>query len=371
MQSLHQMFIGIWVILLFVNLVTALSFFGAKQTGRALRHVLIACGAGAILLLLHALGPLPQQPSMPRQDSDPTQTVEHAAGPLDEQELPAAHDKDASVSNSLPSQPLAKPLNGEENALAVESKRSSTHDQDGSEPSPLVVLLDTLWYIPATLSPIISIVAAAMLFIFRRRAIRLGGRPWERPVYVAVMIGGMVIWLWNGLRPTPQIFEDRFGLYWGAKTENLKWKSAYSYGRDPAVAYRGHASLKVQFGAKRGWLIFHHFPMPPTQARYEAIEFAVRKHDLKQDLLLVCLYGERKKQYPGKRGITVTGKHFLPVTAQDGEWRRVRIPLDEFKCQDKHIIGIGIGKDDGKETGCFYVDCIRLIVKGSANVLHP
>ena len=180
-----------------------------------------------------------------------------------------------------------------------------------------MVLLDCLLYALLTISPLLSLVAATLLFFVRRRAMRSGQAVWEKRVYVAVMVGGMVVWGWNALRPPPSIFEERFGLYWGWKADNMDAAVFSPVDRSAKIAYRGTTSLIVSFGKEAGWLILHHFPMPPAADRYSELEFYIRKTDLKHDRLRVCLYGEGKQQCPRARASPLrTRCSSLPPTAK-------------------------------------------------------
>jgi hypothetical protein len=219
-----------------------------------------------------------------------------------------------------------------------------------------------LLYVLLSLSPLISLVAGFLLFIGRRKAIRTGGAVWEKRIYTAVMVAGMVVWLWNGLRPTPVIFEDRFGVYWGWKAENMDAAPVTLVDPGERAAYRGDTLLRVQFHREKGWLILHHFPMPPAINKYGELEFYIDKGDLRHDRLLLCLFGEGKKQYPSAEGITVKDEM---MTAPEGnrKWRRIRMNIKDFQLQEGGIIGIGIGKADGEDSGMFYLDDIRLIPK--------
>jgi hypothetical protein len=227
----------------------------------------------------------------------------------------------------------------------------------------MLKFLDTLLYATLSFSWLLSFLVC-FLWLIRSRSI-YRRRAWgERRFYIFLMVAGTLVWCWNGFRPTPNIFEDRVGLYWGIKTENLVWRIVSQANDDSEkTVFRGNSSLAVDFDQHRGWLIFYHFPNALFQQRYEALEFYVRKSDLQQDALLVSLYGDGKVPYPSSDGISITTTHSCLDQSQNEAWACVRVPLTEFKLPGKGIIGIGIGKSNGMDGGTFYLDSVHLIEK--------
>ena len=83
----------------------------------------------------------------------------------------------------------------------------------------MISFLDTVAYTFLSFAHIWTLLATLMLFFKRRRFRAL---PWsrERRFYHAVIAISVIAWVWNGLRPTPALFEERVGLYWGSS-----WKT--------------------------------------------------------------------------------------------------------------------------------------------------
>ncbi len=224
-------------------------------------------------------------------------------------------------------------------------------------------ILDALLYLVLSFSHWLSLFAGALLML-RIRSIKRH-RTWgEARFYVFVMITGMAVWVWSGLYPTPSIFEDRAGLHWGIKTDNVKWNIvAQQHNKDKKIAAQGDKCLAVEFNKNKGWIIFHHFPTAPPPDRYVALEFYIQKNNLQHDTPLICLYGDEKIQYPSKDGISISEKNSCQDKAQPEGWNCIRVPISEFKLLGKGIIGIGIGKDNGIDEGSFYIDNVQLIEK--------
>lgn len=222
--------------------------------------------------------------------------------------------------------------------------------------------LDTLVYAFLSLSHIWMLLATLML-ILKRRKFRAMPRSSERRFYQGVIAISMIVWGWNGLRPTPTLFEERVGLYWGIKTENATWRiHTGGYQGQPTIAYGGQTSMAVQFQKNKGWVIFHHFPTAPRMGRYDALEFYVFHNDLRQDLLRLTLYSDGKVPHP-LDGLVLDDRYRYGDGGAPGGWRGYRVPLDDFTHPGGGIIGVAFGKGDGVDEGTFYLDDIRLINK--------
>lgn len=220
----------------------------------------------------------------------------------------------------------------------------------------------TLVYIILSFSPLISMMCF-LIYTIRRKSISRRGSVWEKGFYLFCIIGGNVVWLWNGFYPSPEIFDDRVGLFWGIKTDNVTWTFISDTQSEEKLVFSGNNSMMVSFGEKRGWIIFHHTPLGPPTHRYEEIEFYIKRNDLKNNAVAMRLYGENKKPYPTEKGISINEGHIQICEGSRPNWERARVKIEEFKFPDGRILGIGIGKEDGVDKGSFYLDCIRLIEK--------
>lgn len=222
--------------------------------------------------------------------------------------------------------------------------------------------LDTLVYAFLSLSHVWMVLAFLML---RLRRPKFRTMPWsfERRFYQGVIAISMIVWAWNGFWRTPELFEERVGLYWCIKTDNATWRIyTGGYRGQPTIAHRDQTSLAVQFQKARGWIIFHHFPIVPQMGRYEALEFFVFDNDLRQDPLLLVLYSDGKVPHPPE-GLVVGDYYRCDDGAAPDAWKCYRVPLDHFAHPGGGIIGIAFGKGDGVEEGTFYLDDVRLIKK--------
>lgn len=313
---------ALWVVVAFMNAMTAMAALATGRWSKASKHVLIVLGCVVLLIVVRAVAPK-EPPHSAQPTTAPGTTSVPASGPASGRSQPATTPPPGQVVGRLP---------------------------------------DTLWYLLATFSPVLSVLAGVLFFFVRRRAIRSGRAPMEKRLYLVVIIGGMAIWLWSGLRPTPVIFEDRAGLYWGIKAENVTWHLQSDDSVSGAIVYKGTASIRVHFQRPKGWIIFHHVPMGPSFHRYAAIEFAVNQGDVGGEPLRVWLYGENKKPYPDDQGLVV-GAGYGTASCPDGPWIVVRVPLGEFRFTESRIMGICIGKDQTTCEGDFYLDCVRLVEK--------
>jgi hypothetical protein len=195
-----------------------------------------------------------------------------------------------------------------------------------------------------------------MVSLARRRGLALA---------LVVSAVGCALSLWGGHRPNPAIFLSEYGpaLGWGTKGDNVTWQIVHSFDDliDNDVAYVDPTGLRITFTQNIGWIVFHHFPMPPWFNRYSHLEFAVRRANLSNDVLRVRLYGDDHVPYPTEMGIVVDSQYENHANTAKPNWSIVRIPLDAFAFPDKAIIGIGIGKADGTDEGSFYLDSVHLV----------
>jgi hypothetical protein len=223
--------------------------------------------------------------------------------------------------------------------------------------------LDILIYSFLSLS-LVWMCLAFLMLLLRRRKFRSKPRSIEQRFYQGVLAISLIAWVWNGFRPTPRLFEERVGLYWGLKTENITWR-IYTGGFEglPTIAHNGQTSLAVQFQKATGWVIFNHFPTAPQINRYEALEFFVLDNDLRQDPLRLRLYSDGKIPHPPE-GLAVNDSYGCDDQNTPSAWKCYRVPLDNFAHPGGGIIGIAFGKGDGVDEGTFYLDDVRLIEKG-------
>jgi hypothetical protein len=202
-----------------------------------------------------------------------------------------------------------------------------------------------------------------MLFLRRRAFLR---NPFSREKWMYITFSGffLIVWMWNGVRPTPSLFYERAGLYWGLKTENIEW-SIHTADDQPQsrIAYEGDISLAITFHKQIGWLIFHHNPNSLPYNRYKAVEFYILRNDLKNDQLIMSLYGDGKVKYPSEDGLLVSDRYFCNDNPAPDTWTCISIPLSDFDHPGTGIIGIAIGKTNGQDDGTFYIDNVRLIEK--------
>lgn len=226
----------------------------------------------------------------------------------------------------------------------------------------MVSFLDSLVYAFLSFSHVWILFALLMLFL-RRRKFRAVSQSRERGFYWGLFAISMIAWVWNGLRPTPSLFEERVGLYWGIKLENASWMiHTGGYRGQPIIAYCGRTSLAVQFQKVQGWVIFHHFPTAPQVGRYEALEFHVLNNDLKSDSLLLAVYSDGKISHP-PNGLALIEEYQCKDKVDKNGWSCYRVPLDDFRHPGGGLIGIAFGKGNGVDQGVFYLDEIHLIKK--------
>lgn len=204
---------------------------------------------------------------------------------------------------------------------------------------------------------------ATMLLILKRRKFRANPLSRERRVYQSVIAISITVWLWNGFRPTPVLFEERVGLYWGIRLENTSWgvQTGGSQGQ-PTIAHRGQTAIAVQFERAKGRVIFHHLPTAPLAGRYEALEFCVLQNDLKHDVLRLSLYSDGKVPHP-RDGLALDDRYRCGDGGFPDAWKCYRLPLGVFAHPGGGIIGVAFGKGDGVDEGTFYLDDVRLIEK--------
>ena len=223
-------------------------------------------------------------------------------------------------------------------------------------------LVDTLVYAFLSLSHVWMFLAFVMLLV-KRRKFRAKPGCLERRFYQGVIAVSMIVWIWNGLRPTPKLFGERAGLFWGIKTQNATWTPhTGGYRGQPTIANTGQTSMAVQFRKTKGWVIFHHFPTAPQLGRYDAIDFHLLRNDLKQDPLRLALYSDGKVPHPSD-GLVVDDHYRYDEEGGGGDWSRFRVPLDDFIHPGGGIIGVAFGKGDGVDEGTFYLDDICLVKK--------
>lgn len=224
-------------------------------------------------------------------------------------------------------------------------------------------LVDSLVYSILSISHILMILGGLMLLL-RRSAFQRNPLSREKWVYMTSSGFFLIVWLWNGIHPTPFLFSERAGLYWGIKTENVDWMIyTGSEPSQPRIAYEGEKSLAVNFHQQKGWLIFHHYPNPIPFKKYDAIEFHILGYDLKEYPLIMALYSDGKVKHPSEDGLVVSDHYFCEDHMVSNSWMCIRVPLTDFEHPGTGIIGIAIGKTDGEEIGTFYIDDVRLIVK--------
>ncbi len=223
-------------------------------------------------------------------------------------------------------------------------------------------LVDTLIYAFLSLSHVWMFLAFVLLLV-KRRKFRANPRSVERRFYQGVIAVSMIAWMWNGLRPTPKLFEERAGLYWGIKTENAKWKlHTGGYRGQPAIASTGKTSMAVQFRKTQGWVIFHHFPTAPQLGRYEAVGFRLLRSDLKEDPLRLAIYSDGKVPHPSN-GLVID-EHYRNAEQSEGSaWESFRVPVSDFGHPGGGLIGVAFGKADGVDEGTFYLDDVHMVEK--------
>lgn len=226
----------------------------------------------------------------------------------------------------------------------------------------MMSFLDSLVYSFLSFSHVWMLLAMLMLLLKRRK---FRAMPWsrERRFYHAVITISMIAWLWNGLRPTPALFEERVGLYWGIKLENASWRVHTGGHRgQPTIAHRGQTSMAVQFEKTKGWVIFHHFPNAPPMNRYEALEFHMLHNDVRHNPLRLALYSDGKMRHPAD-GLALDDRYHCAGKGGPDGWNCYRVPLGDFAHPGGGMIGVGFGKGDGVDEGRFYLDDVRLIEK--------
>ena len=207
------------------------------------------------------------------------------------------------------------------------------------------------------MSPVLVLVGGVFFFFIRKKAVRSGNRPKEKLFYVVLMIGGGAILLWSTLRPDPTIFEDHAGLHWGIRMEQASWTIHNAEVLPDDAVLDGLASLRIEFGALPGWIVFHHFPTGPSAGRYNGLEFAYRMSDLPQGVLRVCLIGKDQTRYP-EGGLVVPVEQVETVSGK--KWARVWVKWSDFGFEEKRILGIGFGRAKADQPGTLYLDQIRL-----------
>ena len=224
----------------------------------------------------------------------------------------------------------------------------------------MVSVVDTLVYAFLSLSHVWMLLAFVMLIV-KRHKFRVMPQSAERRFYRGVIAISMIAWTWNGLRPTPTLFEERFGLYLGLRTENAAWRvHTGGYRGQPIIAHSGHTSLAVQFEKARGWVLFHHFPTAPQIGRYAAVQFYVLAGDLKQDGLRLALYSDGKTPHPPD-GIAMDEQYRCDNAGTATPWKCYRVPSEAFAHPGGGIIAVAFGKGDGVDAGTFFLDDVRLI----------
>lgn len=224
-------------------------------------------------------------------------------------------------------------------------------------------LFGSLVYAILSLSHVLMTIGGLMLLL-RRSAFRRNPLSREKWVYMTFSGFFLIVWLWNGIHPTPLLFAERAGLYWGIKTENIEW-TIYT-ASDPSqslFAYEGKTSLAVNFHQQKGWLIFHHYPNALPFDRYEAIEFHLLGNDLEEDRLIMALFSDGRVKHPSEDGLLLSDRHFCEDHNESTSWMCIRVPLSDFGHPGTGIIGVAIGKTDGQDRGTFFIDNLRLIVK--------
>lgn len=224
----------------------------------------------------------------------------------------------------------------------------------------MMIFLDALAYAFLSLAHLWMSLAFVMLLLRRRRFREAPSSP-ERRIYQGAIAIALLIWTWNGLRPTPMLFEERAGLYWGIKKENMNWNVHTAGHQGQArIAHRGQSSMALHFGKRQGFIIFHHFPNAPPIERYEAVEFHVLHGELKRDPLLLALYSDGKVRNP-KGGLPLMDRHRCRDMAPSEGWLCYRVALVEFHHPGGGIVGVGFGKDAGVDEGIFYLDDVHLV----------
>ena len=216
----------------------------------------------------------------------------------------------------------------------------------------LLDFLDTVAYAFLSFGYVWMLLAALMLFL-RRRKFRGMPRSLERQFYHAVIALSMIPWVWNGLRPTPVLFEERVGLYWGIKTEHITWGiHTGGYRGQPMIVHRGRTSMAVQFQKAEGRVIFHHFPTAPRLDRYEALELHVLDNDLRHDSLRLALYSDGNLSHP-QNGLALDDRYRCGDDGVPGGWKCYQLPLGDFAHPGGGIIGVAFVKADGVDGGTY------------------
>jgi hypothetical protein len=351
---------ALWVVVIVMNGLTALAALASGFGRKARKHLLFAASGVVMLLLVRSCGKIEAERAAKTEPAPTTSAATSAEPPPSEAPTTATPPAMTAKGTPIPPPKAATRVAPADAGHEAAKKTKATPPLSEA----LIEFFDVLLYVILTVSPVLSIGAGLLFFLVRRRAIRSGRAPREKWVYLVTMVGGMAVWLWHGFRPTPSVFRERFGLFWGWKKHNVEASLYSAYPLDQRIAYKGKVSLKIDFGKERGWVILHHFPMPPMAKRYEKLEFYVRRTDLSHDDLVVWLFGDGKKQYPSADGIVVGAEHVSAPSEPKAGWERVVMDIADFALPTRGIIGIGIGKAEGEDQGSLYLDEIRLLEKG-------
>ena len=220
-------------------------------------------------------------------------------------------------------------------------------------------LRDNLVYLFLS-SAFLWIALAWVILLLRNWMRRAQVLSFERWLYVSVIVGLTGVLTWNAIKPYPVLFDERVGLFWGIVTQNAAWKiDTGAEQGPPPVAHSGQTSMEIDFQKTGSWVIFQHVPMPQI-SRYEALEFYVLQHDLKQDSLWAALYSDGEVLQPPNALKLDTSLQCPGYSSTDG-WDCYRIPISSFPLPAGNVIGVAVGKGDGVEQGSFYLDDMRLI----------
>lgn len=223
-------------------------------------------------------------------------------------------------------------------------------------------LIDTTVYAFLSFSHIWLLLASLMLFL-KRKKFRIMPSSVERRFYQAVITISIITFFWNALRPTPVLFEERVGLYWGVKSENAGWQPhTAGFHNQPLIAHSGQTSMAIKFQKRKGCVIFHHFPTAPPLNRYEYLEFYIFPNNLAHDPLLLSLYSDGKVPNP-MAGLVVNENYRCDDRKNSNHWYCYRVPIGDFAHPGGGIIGVAFGKADGQDEGTFHLDDIRLTAK--------
>jgi hypothetical protein len=223
-------------------------------------------------------------------------------------------------------------------------------------------LIDTTMYAFLSLSHIWLLLASLMLLI-KRKKFRIMPSSVEKRFYQVLITISIITFFWNALWPTPELFGERVGLYWGVKSENAGWQPhTAGFRNQPSIAYSGQTSMAVRFQKSEGWVIFHHFPTAPPLNRYESLEFCISYNNLVHDPLLLSLYSDGKVPNP-IGGLLMNDKYRYDDRNKSNGWHCYRVPLSDFSHPGGGIIGVAFGKAAGSDEGTFFLDDVHLITK--------